>query len=66
MTSPLWRELALQPQLAYRAPSTDQLAAILSLIADHIEQRGAQGLDLDPGETSDWLRQEVEQLLADS
>lgn len=66
MTSPLWRELALQPQLSYRAPSTDRLAAILSLIADHIEQRGAQGLDLDPGETSDWLRQEVEQLLADS
>lgn len=66
MTSPLWQELALHPQLLYRAPSADQLAAILSLIADHIEQRGAQGLDLDPGETADWLRQEVEQLLADS
>ena len=66
MTNPLWQELALHPQLLYRAPSADQLAAILSLIADHIEQRGAQGLDLDPGETSDWLRQEVEQLLADS
>ena len=33
-------------------------AALLSL-ADEIENRGAKGDDLDPGETADWLRAEV-------
>jgi hypothetical protein len=28
-------------------------------IADQIEYRGYKKLDLDPGETADWLRQEA-------
>ena len=35
-------------------------AAELRAIADIIEQRGAQGLDRDPGETADWLRAEAD------
>lgn len=34
-----------------------QLASeFIELIADEVESRGDRGLDLDPGETSDWLR----------
>jgi hypothetical protein len=40
--------------------STLGWAAELRAIADIVEQRGAQGLDLDPGETADWLRAEAE------
>jgi hypothetical protein len=35
-------------------------AAELRALADIIEDRGAQGLDRDPGETVDWLRAEAE------
>jgi hypothetical protein len=35
-------------------------AAEIRALAEIIEQRGAQGLDLDPGETADWLRAEAE------
>jgi hypothetical protein len=34
-------------------------AVLLARVADKIEVRGAQGLDLDPGETADWLREEA-------
>lgn len=34
-------------------------AAVIRALADIIEQRGAKGLDLDPGETADWLRAEA-------
>lgn len=33
---------------------------LLLVIADEVERRGDQGLDLDPGETSDWLRREAQ------
>lgn len=32
---------------------------IMRVIADEIEQRGLQKLDLDPCESADWLRQEA-------
>jgi hypothetical protein len=35
-------------------------AAEIRALADIIEQRGAQGLDHNPGETADWLRAEAE------
>jgi hypothetical protein len=36
-----------------------QARAVIREIADAVEQRGAKGEDLDPGETADWLRQEA-------
>jgi len=36
----------------------DARAAILTL-AEEVEHRGNKGLDLDPGETADWLRHEA-------
>jgi hypothetical protein len=36
----------------------DARAAILT-IAEEVERRGDRGLDLDPGETADWLRREA-------
>jgi hypothetical protein len=35
-------------------------AAELRALAEIVEQRGDQGLDLDPGETADWLRAEAD------
>jgi hypothetical protein len=56
--SPIWRTLesatacpvAIDPQ---------EIAALLEVLADLVEQRGDRGLDLDPGETADWLRSEA-------
>jgi hypothetical protein len=42
------------------APINEQLAVEIRALADIIEQRGAQGLDHNPGETADWLRAEAE------
>lgn len=39
-----------------------QRATIL-MLADEIEHRGEKGLDLDPGETADWLRREVDHII---
>jgi hypothetical protein len=39
----------------------DDARAVLLLIADEVERRGDKGLDLDPGETADWLRSEANQ-----
>jgi hypothetical protein len=36
-----------------------QARAVIREIADAVEQRGAKGEDLDPGETADWLRSEA-------
>ena len=36
-----------------------QARAVIREIADAVEQRGARGEDLDPGETADWLRAEA-------
>jgi hypothetical protein len=48
------RELGLYESRWPRA-----IAKILNILADEIETRGTRGLDLDPGETSDWLRHEA-------
>lgn len=37
----------------------EEARAIIFLIANEVENRGDKGLDLDPGETADWLRREV-------
>jgi hypothetical protein len=37
----------------------DEARAAIRIIADEVEHRGDKGLDLDPGETADWLRQEI-------
>ena len=37
----------------------NEACSALLVIADAVEQRGAKGLDLDPGETADWLRSEA-------
>jgi hypothetical protein len=44
-------EPPLQPKTIY---------TVLKVIADEVERRGEKGLDLDPGETADWLRVEAE------
>jgi hypothetical protein len=35
-------------------------AAELRAIAEEVERRGRKGIDLDPGETADWLRDEAD------
>ena len=40
-----------------------KLAMIFEFLANVIEQRGAKGLDRDPGETADWLRIEVQKFI---
>ena len=64
MTRPLWEWMRDSRQILDRvfkdAPINEQLAVELRALADIIEQRGAQGLDRDPGETADWLRAEAE------
>jgi hypothetical protein len=42
------------------ATSEQCYAAEIRALAEIIEQRGAQGLDHNPGETADWLRAEAE------
>lgn len=37
----------------------EEARAVIHLIADEVENRGYKGLDLDPGETTDWLRREA-------
>jgi hypothetical protein len=37
----------------------DDARAAIRVIADEVERRGDKGLDLDPGETADWLRREA-------
>lgn len=44
----------------------EEIAGIIDLIADEVERRGSIGYDIDPGETSDWLRREAEQAIRDS
>lgn len=40
-----------------------QFATMLNTIANHVEQRGARQLDLDPVETADWLREQAHKAL---
>ena len=56
--SPIWRTL----ESATACPFTihpQEIAALLEVLADMVERRGEQQLDLDPGETADWLRHEA-------
>lgn len=54
----LWIEVRDELDL-YGSRWSHQFAKILTIIANHVEQRGARKLDLDPGETSDWLRDQA-------
>lgn len=58
----LWVEVRDDLHL-YGSLWPQQFAKILTIIANHVEQRGASGLDLDPGETSDWLRDQAQKTL---
>ena len=40
-------------------PTPETSTEIIKDIADEIEARGDKGLDLDPGETAEWLREEA-------
>ena len=55
---PLW-VTALMIFDSTPGPDYVAMCAVLERIADEIETRGDKGLDLDPGETSDWLREEA-------
>ena len=57
-TPAIWRTL----ESATACPFTihpQEIAALLEVLADLVERRGEQQLDLDPGETADWLRREA-------
>lgn len=54
----LWKEIR-DGQMLYGSLWPQQFATMLRTIANHVEQRGARGLDRDPGETSDWLREQA-------
>ncbi len=55
----LVHKLQINPELYLLCLTNAQLKTILDLIANEVEERGDKHLDLDPGETSDWLRQEA-------
>ncbi len=56
--SPIWR--TLESATACLVPIHPQeIAALLGVLADLVELRGERQLDLDPGETADWLRSEA-------
>jgi hypothetical protein len=59
---PLWEVLmaAFLKGCELGHSSTLGWAAELRALAEIIEQRGAQDLDRDPGETADWLRAEAD------
>lgn len=59
MPDPLWLQLRNHPQLFCLHPTREQLATLLDYVADVVERRGDAELDLDPGETADWLRMEA-------
>lgn len=55
----LVHKLQNNPELYPLCLTNAQIKGILQLIANEVEERGDKHLDLDPGETSDWLRQEA-------
>lgn len=59
MAKPLWLQLRNHPSLFCLHPTPEQLAILLEAVADQVEHRGDKSLDLDPGETADWLRAEA-------
>jgi hypothetical protein len=63
---PLWEVMEDAYHDALRAafpcvavPPPHRNAAMIRAIAAVVEHRGEKGLDLDPGETADWLRAEA-------
>jgi len=58
-TDPLWLQLRNHPSLFCLHIYPSQAQVLLEELADRIEQRGDKQLDLDPGETADWLRAEA-------
>lgn len=59
MTDPLWLQLRNHPSLFCLHMTPSQAQVLLQELADRIERRGDKQLDLDPGETADWLRAEA-------
>lgn len=59
MTDPLWLQLRNHPSLFCLHMTPSQAQVLLQELADRIDQRGDKQLDLDPGETADWLRAEA-------
>lgn len=55
---PLWMT-ALMIFDSTPGPDYVAMCAVLERIADEIKTRGDKRLDLDPGETADWLREEA-------
>jgi hypothetical protein len=55
---PLWITLEDSAGLPF-VLKRSEWSRIMRVIADQIEQRGMKKFDLDPCETSDWLRQEA-------
>ena len=55
----LVHKLQNNPELYSLCLTNAQIKSILQLIANEVEERGDKHLDLDAGETSDWLRQEA-------
>lgn len=61
--TPFWLQLRNHPSLFCLHPTNEQLAILLRVIADEVERRGDKKLDLDPGETADWLRAEADRAI---
>jgi DNA primase len=59
MADPLWLQLRNHPSLFCLHIHPSQAQVLLEELADRIEQRGDKQLDLDPGETAEWLRNEA-------
>lgn len=60
--APLWRRLQQEAAAADNfepVPGRPAIAAILKLVAKEAADRGAKHLDVDPGETADWLEDEA-------
>lgn len=58
LEKPLYKTIQKELGL-YESRWPRAIAKILNILADEIETRGTRGVDLDPGETSDWLRYEA-------
>jgi hypothetical protein len=64
MTEPFWKQIGDNTGPYDLGPV--EIANILNLIADEVERRGDIKYDLDPGETSDWLKSEAIIAMEDS
>ena len=60
MNAPLAERIQRLKGLQFSGITFSQITAILNLIATTLEERVEQSLDLDAGESADYLRQEAE------